>query len=63
VLAIAFREDECRVRQGEAAQTFAVLRHAARNLLRQEPTAKGGIKAKQLKAGGDERYLLRGLQL
>jgi predicted transposase YbfD/YdcC len=63
VLDIAFREDDCRVRQGEAAQNFAVLRQVALNLLRQERTAKIGVKAKRLKAGWDEQYLLRVLQL
>jgi predicted transposase YbfD/YdcC len=59
VLDIAFREDDCRVRQGEAAQNFALLRHVALNLLRQERTAKIGVKAKRLKAGWDEQYLLK----
>jgi predicted transposase YbfD/YdcC len=63
VLDIAFREDDCRVRQGEAAQNFAILRQVALNLLREERTAKIGVKAKRLKAGWDERYLLRVLQL
>jgi predicted transposase YbfD/YdcC len=62
VLDIAFREDDCRVRQGEAAQNFAVLRQVALNLLRQEPTAKVGVKAKRLKAGWDAQYLLKVLQ-
>ncbi len=62
VLDIAFREDDCRVRQGEAAQNFAVLRQVALNLLRQELTAKVGVKAKRLKAGWDEQYLLKVLQ-
>lgn len=62
VLDIAFREDDCRVRQGEAAQNFAVLRQVALNLLHQERTAKIGVKAKRLKAGWDEQYLLKVLQ-
>ena len=59
VLDIAFREDESRVREGHAAQNLAVLRRLALNLLRQEQTAKIGVKAKRLKAGWDEAYLLR----
>lgn len=58
VLDVAFREDDCRVRIGNADQNFAVIRHIALNLLKQEKTSKGGIKAKRLKAGWDEAYLL-----
>jgi predicted transposase YbfD/YdcC len=57
VLDIAFREDESRVRQGHADQNLALLRRLALNLLRQEPTAKIGVKAKRLKAGWDHAYL------
>lgn len=59
VLDVAFREDDCRVRKGNAPQNFAVLRHIALNLLKQETSAKGGIKARRLKAGWDENYLLK----
>jgi predicted transposase YbfD/YdcC len=59
VLDIAFREDECRAREGHSAQNFAILRHLALNLLRQEQTTKIGVKAKRLKAGWDESYLGR----
>ena len=59
VLDIAFREDESRVRKGNGAQNLAVLRHIALNLLRQEESAKCGVKAKRLKAGWSEAYLLK----
>lgn len=59
VLDVAFREDESRVRSGYAAENFAILRHIALNLLRQEQSAKIGVKAKRLKAGWDEDYLLK----
>lgn len=57
VLDIAFREDECRIRKDYGAQNFAILRHIALNLLKQEKTAKMGIKGKRLRAGWDEGYL------
>lgn len=57
VLDVAFREDECRVRTGHAAENFAVLRQMALNLLRRESTVKVGVKAKRLTAGWDETYL------
>jgi len=59
VLDVAFREDDSRVRKGNGAQNFAVLRHIALNLLKQEKTAKCGTKAKRLKAGWDQDYLLK----
>lgn len=57
VLDIAFREDESRVRKGNGPANFAVLRHIALNLLKQETTAQGGIKCKRLQAAWDEDYL------
>ena len=57
VLDIAFREDECRIRMGHGPENFAVLRHIALNLLRQETTFKGSIKSKRHRAGWNESYL------
>jgi len=59
VLDVAFREDDSRVRTGQAAENFAVLRHLARTLLRQETTAKVGVKAKRLMCGWDETYFAK----
>ncbi len=61
VLDIAFREDESRARAGHSAHNMAVLRHIALNLLRQDTTARCGIKARRLKAGWDLPYLLKTL--
>ncbi len=59
VLDVAFDEDRCRVRQGDAAQNFAILRHCALNLLKQETSAKCGIQVKRKKAGWSTDYLLK----
>jgi hypothetical protein len=62
VLDIAFREDESRIRIGHADHHLSVLRHLALNLLRQEKTAKMGIKTKRLKARWSNDYLLKVLK-
>jgi predicted transposase YbfD/YdcC len=59
VLDIAFREDDSRVRKDNGPANFAILRHIALNLLKQEKSTKVGVKAKRLKAGWDEPYLLK----
>jgi predicted transposase YbfD/YdcC len=56
-LDVAFREDDCRVRKGRAPENFALLRHIAVNAIKQEKTAKLGVKNKRLKAGWDDSYL------
>lgn len=56
VLDIAFREDECRLRKGNGAANFSMLRHIAINLLKKNKT-KLGIKNKRLKAGWDESFM------
>ena len=62
VLDVALKEDQSRVRKGHAAENLAVLRHIALNLLKQEKSAKGGIRAKQLQAAWNNEYLLKVLQ-
>ena len=58
-LDVSFREDECRVRVGHAAENFSRLRRLALNLLRREHTVKVGLQAKRLRCGWDQAYLLR----
>jgi len=59
VLAMAFREDDSRIREGHADQNLAVVRHMALNLINQEKTAKVGAKGKRLKAAWDNNYLAK----
>jgi len=59
VLDVALNEDFNRVRKDHAPENFAVLRHIAINLLKQEKSAKGGIHAKQFQAALNEEYLLK----
>ncbi len=59
VLDIAFREDESRLRKDYGPENFAVLRHIALNLLKQEKTCKLGTQNKRLKAAWDQDYLLK----
>ncbi len=57
VLDVAFREDDSRVRKGNAPENLAVLRHIALNVLRQEKTIKMGTQNKRLRAAWDNKYL------
>lgn len=59
VLDMTFREDESRLRRGEAAQNFAVLRRMALNLLKRETTLNKSVKQRRMKAGWDEVYLAK----
>ena len=59
ILDVAFRQDDARMRMGNAAANFAILEHIALNLLKSDKTVKVGVKGKRLNAGWDESYLLR----
>jgi len=58
ILDVAFDEDRCRVREGNAAENMSLLRRIALNLLKNNKSIKVGVKSKRLKAGWDEQYLL-----
>lgn len=58
ILDVAFREDESRIRIGNAAENFSILRRLALNLIKQEPTRKRGVKGSRRRAGWDNDYLL-----
>ena len=58
-LDINFREDDCRIRQGHAAENFSRLNRLALNLLKAEKTNAVGIKTKRLCCAWDHDYLLK----
>jgi predicted transposase YbfD/YdcC len=59
VLDVQFHEDASHVRVGHEAQNFALLRHFALNLLRQDTSVRGSLAAKRFRAALDHAYLLR----
>lgn len=63
VLDLAFREDESRVRVGHAAETLAVIRRIALNLIRLDRGTKGSVQTKRRRAGWNHDYLLHLLSL
>ena len=59
VLDVAYREDGARNRIGHSAENLSTLRRISLNILKNDKTAKLGIKSKRLTAGWDEAYLMR----
>ena len=62
-LDVAFSEDASRKRNKNAAQNYSILLKIALNLLKNEKTEKQGIAGKRLKAGWNEQYLLKVLNI
>ena len=62
-LDVAFSEDASRKRKGNAAQNFSVLNKIALNLLKNEKSSKIGVKSRRMKAGWDNYYLIKVLNL
>jgi len=59
ILDITFREDDSRIRRGNGAENFAVLRHIALNLLKRENSTKQSLRAKRKQAAWDDAYRLK----
>ena len=60
-LDVSFREDANKTAAGHAGANLGLVRRVAASLLKQDP-GKGSVKAKRLRAGWDEGYLLEVLQ-
>lgn len=56
-LDLTLHEDDSRLRVGDGAENFAILRRMALNLLRQHP-AKASLKRKRFRAALDDAFLL-----
>ena len=56
-LDVAYREDQCRVRLGNAAKVFNILRHLTINLLRLESSSSYGIAVKRRRCALSTQYL------
>lgn len=59
VLDVAFDQDNNRSRTGHTAHNIALIHHIALNLLKQERSARIGVKNKRLKAGWSNHYLAK----
>jgi predicted transposase YbfD/YdcC len=59
ILDVTFREDDSRIRRGNGAENFAVLRHIALNLLKRETSTKLSLRAKRNQAAWDDDYRLK----
>jgi predicted transposase YbfD/YdcC len=62
-LDIAFREDDSRVRSGNAPANLATIRRLALSLIKQDPHRKIGVKASRKRAGWDLDYLKKLLRV
>jgi len=62
-LDVAFGEDASRKRKENAAQNFSILNKIALNLLKNEKSIKVGVKSRRMKAGWDNKYLIKVLNL
>ncbi len=55
-LDVNFRQDDCRIRTGNAVANFATINHAAMNLLRRAP-GKISLPQKRRSAAWDDTYM------
>jgi predicted transposase YbfD/YdcC len=63
VLDVVFADDDSRVRIDHSAHNLAIIRHIVLNMLRQESSLKTSLRQKRLRAGWDDTYVLKVLQV
>lgn len=57
IMDVTFKDDQCRVRTGHAAENFVTLKHMAANLARRAP-GKDSIRMRLKTAGWDDEFLV-----
>jgi predicted transposase YbfD/YdcC len=62
-LDVVFQEDDSPMRKGYSDQNFSLVRKIALNVLREDKTAKGGLKTRRMRAGWDDNYLTQLLKI
>jgi predicted transposase YbfD/YdcC len=63
VLDVVFADDNSRLRMDHSAHNMAIIRHIVLNMLRQETSLKTSLRQKRLRAGWDDTYVLKVLQV
>jgi predicted transposase YbfD/YdcC len=58
-LDVSFREDQCRIRDLQAAENVAMVRRMALQLLKRQPGETVGVPIRRLRAGWDNAYLVQ----
>jgi predicted transposase YbfD/YdcC len=58
-LDVSFREDQCRIRDLQAAENVAMVRRMALQLLKRQPGETVGLPIRRLRAGWDNAYLVQ----
>jgi predicted transposase YbfD/YdcC len=56
VLDVAYGEDQARMREGNSAENFSILRRITLNLVKRDKSVKAGVKNRRLVAGWDDAY-------
>lgn len=59
VLDVAFRDDQSSTRAAHAQANLVTLRHLALTQLKREPSLRASVRAKRMRSGWDDNYLLK----